>query len=314
MNKSGELGRRAFLKGLGLAAPVAVSGAGLVFAERQVDSTAPAGGRKTAAKELAADLVVVGGGLGGCAAALAAARNGLRVILTEETDWIGGQLTAQAVPPDENPWIETFGGTRSYLNLRQQIRDYYLRHFPLTAEARAKAYLNPGNGWVSRLCHEPRVSLAVLQGLLAPYVSGRKILLLLRHKAMEALTNGDRVEAVRARSLESGNELVLRAPYFADATELGDLLPLTKTEYVTGAESQKDTGEPHAPAEAAPRNMQAFTCCFAMDYVRGEDHTIERPRDYEFWREFVPALKPPWPGRLLAWEYGDPITPRRPSW
>jgi len=103
-------------------------------------------------KELATDLVVVGGGLGGCAAALAAARNGLRVIITEETDWIGGQLTAQAVPPDENPWIETFGGTRSYLNLRQQIREYYLRHYPLTAEARAKPFLNPGNGWVSRLC------------------------------------------------------------------------------------------------------------------------------------------------------------------
>ena len=73
--------------------------------------------------------------------------------MTEETDWIGGQLTAQAVPPDENQWIETVGGTRSYLNLRQQIRDYYLQHFPLTAAARAQPYLNPGNGWVSRLCH-----------------------------------------------------------------------------------------------------------------------------------------------------------------
>jgi hypothetical protein len=257
---------------------------------------------------MAADLIIIGGGLGGCAAALSAARNGLRVILTEETDWIGGQLTAQAVPPDENAWIETCGGTRSYLNLRQQIRDYYLRHFPLTAEARAKPYLNPGNGWVSRLCHEPRVALAVLQQLLAPYVSGQKILILLRHKALDALTGGDRVEAVRVRSLESGKELVLRAPYFVDATELGDLLPLTKTEYVTGAESQEENGEPHAPAEAAPHNMQSFTCCFAMDYLRGEDHTIEKPREYAFWREFVPAIKPPWPGRLLSWQYGEPTS------
>jgi NADPH-dependent 2,4-dienoyl-CoA reductase/sulfur reductase-like enzyme len=46
-----------------------------------------------------AEVVIVGGGLGGCAAALAAARNGLSVIMTEETDWIGGQLTSQAVPP-----------------------------------------------------------------------------------------------------------------------------------------------------------------------------------------------------------------------
>jgi len=158
------------------------------------------------------------------------------------------------------------------------------------------------------LCHEPRVSLAVLQQLLAPYVGGRKILVLLRHKALEAQAAGDRVEAVRVRSLETGNELILRAPYFADATELGDLLPLTKTEYVTGAESQKTTGEAHAPAEAAPLNMQSFTCCFAMDYLHGEDHTIEKPSEYDFWREFVPSIKPPWPGRLLSWEYGDPVS------
>ncbi len=188
MKKSGHFRRRSFLKGLGLAVPVAMTGPGLVLAQDQPGSASPRGAAKTPAKELAADLVVIGGGLGGCAAALAAARNGLRVILTEETDWIGGQLTAQAVPPDENPWIETFGGTRSYLNLRQQIRDYYLRHFPLTAEARAKPYLNPGNGWVSRLCHEPRVSLAVLQQLLAPYVGGQKVLILTRHKAVDALT------------------------------------------------------------------------------------------------------------------------------
>ena len=48
------------------------------------------------------DLLIVGGGVSGVAAALTALRLGLRVVLTEETDWIGGQLTAQAVPPDEN--------------------------------------------------------------------------------------------------------------------------------------------------------------------------------------------------------------------
>lgn len=42
--------------------------------------------------EHSADLVVIGGGLGGVAAALAAARHGNTVIMTEETDWIGGQL------------------------------------------------------------------------------------------------------------------------------------------------------------------------------------------------------------------------------
>src|SRR5437762_5224857 len=130
------------------------------------------------------DILIVGGGTGGVAAALGACALGRNVLLTEETDWIGGQLTSQAVPPDENPWIETFGGTRTYLELRRRIRDYYSRNYPLTAEARSKPYLNPGNGWVSSLCHEPRVSLAVLHEMLAPFVSSGRLRVLLRHKVV----------------------------------------------------------------------------------------------------------------------------------
>ena len=68
------------------------------------------------------------------------------------------------------------------------------------------------------------------------------------------------------------------------------------------------TGEPHAPAEAKPDNQQAITCCFAVEYLDGQDHTIDRPAEYAFWRDFVPALKPAWPGRLLDLTYSDPIT------
>ena len=260
------------------------------------------------AKELSVDVVIIGGGTGGCAAALAVARAGYRVILTEETDWIGGQLTAQAVPPDEHPWIESFGAMRLYRRFRTAIRDYYRQHYPLTAEARAVESLNPGNGGVSRLCHEPRVALAVLRDMLAPHISSRRIVLLTEHKPIAADVAGDRVRAVTVRSLRSGRELVLTAPYFLDATELGDLLPLTKTEYVVGAESQKDTGETHAAAEARPENQQAFTYCFAIDYLDGEDHTIDRPAEYDFWRKYVPALKPAWPGPLLSWQMSEPIT------
>jgi NADPH-dependent 2,4-dienoyl-CoA reductase/sulfur reductase-like enzyme len=87
-------------------------------------------------RERYCEVLIVGGGLGGVAAALAALRLGRRVILTEETDWLGGQLTAQAVPPDEHDWIEERGCTASYRRLRDGIRQYYRDHYPLTAAAR----------------------------------------------------------------------------------------------------------------------------------------------------------------------------------
>ena len=49
-------------------------------------------------KERSTDILIVGGGTGAIGAALAALRMGKSVIMSEETDWIGGQLTAQAVP------------------------------------------------------------------------------------------------------------------------------------------------------------------------------------------------------------------------
>ncbi len=275
---------------------------------RQFLGAALSAPRMLQARDLDCDVAVIGGSTGGCAAALAAARNGLRVILTEETPWIGGQLTSQAVPPDEHPWIESFGGTGAYRAYRAAVRDYYRTHYPLTAEARARANLNPGDGSVSRLTHEPRVSLAVLEAMLAPFSSGGSLTVLTRHQPSAADASGDRVHFVTVKNLESGSSHTIRAKYFLDATELGDLLPLTRTEYVTGFESARQTAEPHAPSVAQPANMQAFTFCFAIDYVAGADHTIDKPADYAFWRDYVPQLKPAWPGKLLSWSMSNPVT------
>src|SRR6516162_727413 len=195
-------------------------------------------------REIWTDLAILGGGLGGSAAALSALRAGRTVVLTEATDWIGGQLTSQAVPPDEHPWVEQFGVNASYQQLRQGIRDHYRRHFPVTAEARASRSFNPGNGGVSKLCHEPRAALAVLTAMLAPYASSGRLLCLLEHEPVRAEVQGDRVRAVVVRDARTGRERTLVAPYFLDATELGDLLPMAGAEFVIGAESQARTGEP----------------------------------------------------------------------
>ena len=156
-------------------------------------------------RERTCDILVAGGGLGGVAAALAAARLGRNVILTEETDWLGGQLTSQAVScPDESRYIESFGCTRSYRALREGIRSYYRRHYPLLPHVAENPHFNPGNGWVSHLCQEPRVGLAVLNQMLAPHVSAGRIEVLLRHKPVGAETDGDTVSAVSGRGVGMG--------------------------------------------------------------------------------------------------------------
>jgi flavin-dependent dehydrogenase len=120
-----------------------------------------------------ADVIVVGGGTGGCAAALVAARMGSKVLLTEETGWIGGQLTSQAVPPDEHPWIERFGCTRSYRRFRESVRRYLREHFPLAALAVPVFKL--GNALVSSVAYPPKVGLAVLEQMLAPHTTSGRV-------------------------------------------------------------------------------------------------------------------------------------------
>lgn len=251
-------------------------------------------------KEIKTDILIVGGGVGGTAAAMAAAETGLNVVLTEESDWIGGQLTSQITPPDEHGWIEEFGCTRSYRKFRNAVREHYKIARPLTAAAKAREFLNPGDGWVSPLSAEPTVYLTVLEAGLNRFVARGNLRIYTEHFPIAAETNGDAATCATLKNLKTGENLTISAKYFLDATELGELLPLTKTEFVTGAESQKETGEPSAKETAEPNNTQAFSMCFALSYYARENHTIEKPEKYEFWRDFVPNLTPPWSGKLLG--------------
>ncbi|MEA2380573.1 MAG: hypothetical protein QOH72_544 [Solirubrobacteraceae bacterium] len=250
-------------------------------------------------------MLVVGGGLGGVAAALSAAERGADVVLVEETAWLGGQLTSQAVPLDEHPWIERFGCTARYRRLRDGIRAHYRANYPLTEAARARRSLSPGASRVSGLSHEPRAALAVIEAMLAPHRSSGRVRVLAGHVAVAALVEGDRIRAVTVRDVATGAERVAWADWVLDATETGDLLPLCGAEHVTGFESREETGEPHAPPVAQPLNMQAVSACFALDHFEGEDHAIERPAAYGEWK----ARRPPgWPEGQLSFLAPDPRT------
>lgn len=260
-------------------------------------------------KEYLADILIVGGGTGGCAAALSASSMGFNVIMTEETDWIGGQLTAQAVPPDEHASIETHGCTARYREFRRRVRQYYKDNCPLTYEAKNDPFLNPGKGNVSRICFEPRIGVSVLESMISYPVSAEKLNIMLNTKAIAVDAGNDRVEGVTFKNLLTGEKSHVKASYILDATEFGDLLPMSGTEYVSGAESIDETGEPHAvsgPAE--PENVQSFTWCIAVGYDKAGSHVIDKPETYSFWRDHVPVMDPPWSGRLLDWTYAHPWT------
>ena len=249
-----------------------------------VDCGAP--GRSV--EEAICDVLVVGGGTGGIAAALAAARAGRRVCLLEETDWIGGQLTAQGVSAlDEHEHIERFGGTRSYYTLREAIRAHYRRLSPALA---AQTHPNPGTCWVTRLAFEPRVAVDVLHAMAQPFVESGRLSILTRTKVASAQASADRVESVLAVHLDDRRWTRFRPRLVIDATEVGDLLPLAGVEYVIGAETKAETGEPHAqPLEAKPHCVQSFTYTFVLERMAaGERHVIARPEKYEGYRDGQP--------------------------
>ena len=238
------------------------------------------------ARDEPCEILVAGGGTGGVAAALAAARSGRRVVLLEETDWLGGQMTAQGVAAlDEHEHIEAFGGTASYYRFRELLREHYRR-----CSGSIRTDFNPGDCWVTRLAFEPRVGVAVVERMLALHVADGRLAIRRRMKAVAVTTEGDRVTAVTAQGLDDGSLVRFRPELVIDATELGDLLPLAGAEHVVGAETVAQTGEPQAqPAEPKAHCVQSFTYTFACERRDdGEHHVIPRPEKYEHYRSAQP--------------------------
>jgi hypothetical protein len=261
----------------------------------------------TTSHDCQADAVVCGGGLGGIAATLALLDMGLSVILVEETSWLGGQLTSQGVPPDENQWIESFGCTAQYAELRRRIRNAVKANPDIHPSVLNSDLLNPGNGSVSRLCVEPRISAKVIHQWV---LSQPNLRVFFNHSPIAADTQNHKI-----RSISIANTLLppgqnshrtLSAPWFIDATELGDLLPLSQTSWTTGNEGKAITHELHAPEKADPQNQQAFTLCFALTYNPDHPYSGPKPPNYDFWKNYSPNLTPPWPGKLFDLTYSHP--------
>jgi len=253
------------------------------------------------AKQLSCDVLVVGGGVGGVAAALQALKAGMKVCLTEETDWLGGQMTAQGVSAlDENYLVDVSGASFNYQELRKAIRAHYLNSYKLsqagidqerpiswTGDTTPKGieYFNPGNCWVSWLAFEPKVAIEEIDLLLKPHLADGSLIVLKRHKAISTYGSAFKVQVVNLVNLDDGVVVKVKPKQVIDATECGDLLPMAKIPYVSGAESCQQTSEPHAPENADPENVQDFVFPFVVEFCPGENHTIEKPFGYEQFRD-----------------------------
>jgi FAD dependent oxidoreductase len=240
---------------------------------------------------LTPQIAVIGASLGGVLAAWRAAQAGCTVLLVAEHAWIGGQLTAQGVPPDEHAQIERGGASASYLAFREDMRALYRRQAGFLDSATlipgANPGTNPGDGWVSRLCFEPVYATRWLETLLWPQVASGRLRLLrgatLHHvkRSSAAATAPLHTAVVRRRC---GSLLPVQAQVFVDGTDTGELLAQAALPYRLGKEARTTFGEPDAPLQANPLDQQPVTHVLALRQHTSPGPVIEAPPSYAFWR------------------------------
>lgn len=119
------------------------------------------------AADLEADLLIVGGNESACAAAVQAARLGVkRVVLVNDIDWLGGQFSAEGVGClDEWTMVEgrrvNFPRSGLFLEMVRRIRAHNSAKY-------GKA--TPGNAFCGTDTIEPAAAAELFEGLVNPYV------------------------------------------------------------------------------------------------------------------------------------------------
>jgi hypothetical protein len=240
------------------------------------------------------EIFIAGGGLGGVAAAYDALQLGRQVCMTEISDWIGGQVSAQGVSAlDERPLQrENDIFPRGYSEFRRRVREKY------------GGDPNPGKCWVSVLCFSPQVGHQVIREMLDPYLQSGQLRLFTetvvkdleiadyqirsvqairnipKHAGVEPEQRGDLstylLDFYRLEPTDDWDKEILRfeppperqdktLPWVViDATETGELLPLARVPYRLGTDGQS-RWEPSSKPYVDPYCTQGFTYTFVME-------------------------------------------------
>ncbi|MBE9518037.1 MAG: FAD-dependent oxidoreductase, partial [Bacteroidetes bacterium] len=160
---------------------------------------------------LAFDLVVVGGGLAGCAASIAAAEQGLKVALIQDRPVLGGNASSEIR-------VHTLG-IYGYFEriLRMLDTEHYPNGSPLALEDEKKRHEN-------------------VEGY-------SNISLFLNYRAFQANTGDQLISSVDARHTSSGEAIRFEAPYFVDCTGDGWIGYWAGAEFNYGREPDSLYGE-----------------------------------------------------------------------
>ena len=178
------------------------------------------------------DVVVVGGGLAGCVAAMSAARLGLRVALLQNRPVLGGNASTEILVPPVGVW------PHSGLDARDP------RETGLVEEVRTAGGQNT-------------LDTRYYSGRLLRWVRAEPTLTLHleTHVTSVEMASGQRLGAVVAQHTRTGERSRFAGRVFIDCTGDGSVGVAAGARYMQGREARAQYGEPLAPEQANATTM-----------------------------------------------------------
>ncbi|MBS1933994.1 MAG: FAD-dependent oxidoreductase [Bacteroidetes bacterium] len=205
------------------------------------------------------DVLVVGGGTGGTAAGISAARAGVKTIITEPTTMLGGMLTAAGVSC-------TDGNNLLHSGIWEEFRQALYKHYGTN---------NLASGWVSETCFEPHVADSIFKA----WVKKEKSLTVMYRCSFEKTLKENNKITGAVFKKKDGSKIIVKAKITIDATELGDVFANAGVAYDIGTESREYSKENIAPEKT--NIIQDITWAAVLkDYGAGSDKTIPKPAGY----------------------------------
>lgn len=244
------------------------------------------------AETIETDLLVVGGTESGWAAAIEAARSGVKsIVVVHDGTWLGGQYTEQGlVCVDENKGVGAVGWGPDWHPMKRSFHRFGLFK-ELMDRIEAVNTTKYGSPMPGRPMHGPTTfrpaeAEQVFREMLEPYRKSGQVSLHLGMAPVSAILDPakTRVGGLVFRGLDDpARELTVRAALTIDASDWGEVVQLSSAAFETGPDPRSRYGEPSAPADVSafpPNEMNPITWCLVVEESEGE-RAIPAPAHYD---------------------------------